>query len=305
MYAFDELGNVLIDNTQGNQIEIAQRNRTLSRRAHAFVNNQFIPFQPLSETTWRIFSTRMTDSFNAICRNMKTPVRAAPLPRGPGDLRSLYAKIVTDWVSTDLQGFKGALPVVEIAGQSEMIFLVPADGAVIRYLGRLMRKHPRFFDIYIGRGDGFMSSRVTTIDGSQVVFGDVSHCMAVRVKERFSEGTGRFENNVNLLRGFKRILELDKIIPGLNKVFSTISRKLRNNDGSWGESPRFPIVDFSRKINLRGWDHLISVDENFHGNRKDLYSDRSVYEMIDPGIKYPFGQALNSSGEYKWIKPRA
>lgn len=306
MYAFDEKGNVLIDNTQVELIATATRNRTISRRAQALSQNQYVPFQPITPQTWNIFNQRLGAMFTEVFHAMKVPARGAVSPpRGPNDFRSIYYKALNDWASVDLQGFHGPIPATEVNGLSDVTFFLPADGAVIRYLGRLLRKYPGFFEIMIGPGNSF-TQRVATLDNSTANVGANPHGMCIRVKELFGSSlAGRFESNVGTLRAILRTMDIRKIIEGVNQVLSTLSRKIRSIDGTWGEDPKFPIVNFDRKCRFREWSPLASFDQNFHGNNKELYSDRVVYGVIANGDKLPFVQTSGSSGEYKWTQPRA
>lgn len=306
MYAFDENGNVLIDNTQTQLIANANRNRTISRRAQALSNNQYTPFQPVSHNTWALLNSRLGTMFTEIFHRMKVPTRGTvSAPRGANDFRSIYFKALHDWASVDLQGFNGPIPATEINGLTEVVFFLPADGAVIRYLGRLLRKYPGFFDIRIGQGNTF-NSRVATLDNSSAVVGENIHGMCIRVREQFANDLGgRFDGNVGTLKAILRTMDIGQVINGVNKVLSTLTRKIRSHDGTWGEDPKFPIVNFNRKVNFRDWRVLTEYDQNFHGNNKDLYSDRNVYSVIASGDKLPFTQTSGSSGEYKWTQPRS
>ncbi len=306
MYAFDEKGNVLIDNAQAQLISTATRNRTISRRAQALSNNQYTPFQPVQNATWHSLNSRLGAMFTEIFHRMKVPSRGTvSAPRGANDFRTVYFKALNDWASVDLQGFNGPIPATELNGLAEVVFFLPADGAVIRYLGRLLRKYPGFFDVKIGPGNSF-NSRVATLDNSSATVGDNIHGMCIRVREQFgSDLSGRFEANVGTLKAILRTMDINQIIDGLNQVLSTLTRKMRSQDGSWGEDPKFPIVNFYRKVNFRDWRQLVDYDQNFHGNNKDLYSDRAVYSVIASGDKLPFTQTSGSSGEYKWTQPRS
>ena len=306
MYAFDEKGNVLIDTAQAELLEVARRNRTISPRAQALSQGQYIPYNPITQTTWHMFGQKLGVMFSEIYRSLKIPMArpGSSIPRGSGDFKAIYAKILTDWASADLQGFKGALPAVEINPQ-ELVFFLPADGAVIRYLGRLLRKYPGFFDISIAAGGGFMT-RISTIDNSAATLGPNDHCMAIRVRDRFGSGFAgsRVDSGTNTLRAIIKTLDLKEILGGVNQVFTTLSRKITSTDGMWGEEPRFPIVNFNRKVRFEEWKDLQQYDRNFHGNNKELYSDRGIYRLIDKGLKHPFHQVSSSSGEYKWTQPK-
>lgn len=305
MYSFDEKGNVLIDTSQSQLITEATRNRTISPRAIALSQNQFVPFNPITHATWHSFAIRLHTMFSELFQGLKVPLRApvAP-PRGANDFRSLYFRMLGDWASTDLQGFRGPIPAAELNGMQDIVFFLPADGAVIRYLGRLIRKYPDFFQIHLGLGNAF-TRRITTVDNSAATLGDAHHCMSLRVKEGLAPTPlGRIDNNVATLRAIKRTMELKEIIPGLNKILTTLSRKIRSVDGSWGEDPKFPIVNFHRKVPISSWVSIEDYDRNFHGNNKDLYADRAVYSVIDNADKIPFIQTEGSSGEHKWTHPR-
>lgn len=306
MYAFDEKGNVLIDTAQANLISEATRNRTISRRAQALHQNQFIPFQPIHPQTWNIFNQRLAAMFSDVFGAMKVPNRSTvAAPRGANDFRTIYFKALNDWASVDLQGFKGPIPASEINGLSDVVFFLPADGAVIRYLGRLLRKYPGFFEVKLGSGETF-NGRVATLDNSSATMGSNLHGMTIRVQERFaSDLSGRFESTVGTLKAIVRTMQIKTVIEGINQIISTLSRKIRSLDGSWGEDPKFPIVNFNRKVQLTGWCDLQAFDRNFHGNNKELYSDRAVYSVIANGDKLPFVQTSGSSGEYKWTQPRS
>lgn len=306
MYAFDENGNVLIDNAQAQLISTATRNRTISRRAQSLSQNQYTPFNPITPATWHSFNARLGTMFTELFHRMKVPSRGTvAAPRGANDFRTIYFKALNDWASVDLQGFNGPIPATEINGLSEVVFFLPADGAVIRYLGRLLRKYPGFFDVKIGHGSS-IGNRLTTLDNSVATAGDNLHGMCIRVREQFGHDlSGRFESNVGTLKAILRTMDINQVIDGINQVLSTLSRKMRSQDGTWGEDPKFPIVNFSRKVNFQDWRNLVDYDQNFHGNNKDLYYDRAVYGVIASGDKLPFTQTSGSSGEYKWTQPRS
>lgn len=306
MYSFDEHGNVLIDASQEELLNSASRNRTISPRAHALIQNQFIPFQPVVPATWGSFTQRLGSMFSRIFADMKVPHRGTiSTPRGANDFRTIFYKALNDWASVDLQGFRGPIPATEINGLSDLAFFLPADGAVIRYLGRLQRKYPGFFRVDMASGN-LIQGRVATLDNSSATMGPNIHGMIIRVRETFGGGlTGRIDNNVNTLRAILRTMDLSEVIAGVNQVLATLSRKIRSQDGTWGEDPKFPIVDFPRKVAIRDWCNVDGYDRNFHGNNKDLYADRSVYQMISDGDKLPFVQTSGSSGEYKWTQPRS
>lgn len=306
MYAFDENGNVLIDVSQSELINTATRNRTISRRAQAFSQNQFIPFQPVTSQTWDTFHRRLGAMFSDLFRLMKVPSRSTvATPRGGGDFRTLYFKALNDWASVDLQGFHGPIPAMEVSGLSDVTFFLPADGAVIRYLGRLLRKYPGFFQVSLGPGNSF-TQRIATLDNSSAITGANHHGMCIRVRETLSGNvSGRIETNVGTLKAILRTMELGTILEGLNKILSTLSRKLKSLDGTWGEDPKFPIVNFLQKVPLQDWVDVSTYHQNFHGNNKDLYADRNVYGVIALGDKLPFVQSSGSSGEYKWTQPRS
>lgn len=306
MYSFDEGGNVLIDRAQAEIVSSATRARTLSRRASALTQNQFIPFQPISGTTWSVYQQRLGAMFTGLFQKMKVPTKATvSSPRGGGDFRTVYFKMMNDWASTDLQGFRGPIPAVEINGLSEIVFLLPADGAVIRYLGRLLRKYPGFFNVQLGHGNMF-NGRVNTLDSSVATMGANPHGMCIRVKELFGQGVGgRTEANVGTLRAILRTMDLADVVPGINQILTTLSRKIKSTDGAWGEDPKFPIVNFMRKVPITDWLDLDQYAQNFHGNNKDLYSDKNVYGVIALGDKLPFVQANGPSGDYKWTQPRS
>lgn len=306
MYAFDENGNVLIDNAQAQLIADATRNRTISRRAQALSQNQFIPFQPITGQTWALYQQRLGAMFTEIFQNMKVPNRGnVSPPRGSNDFRIIYHKALNDWASVDLHGFKGPIPATEVNGLSDVVFFLPADGAVIRYLGRLLQKHPGFFTVHLGYGAMF-TRQVATLDNSSAMMGPNLHGITLRVQEHLGQGLGgRLESSVGTFKSILRTMEIREIIDGLNKVISTLSRKFKSNDGTWGEDPKFPIVNFQTKTELRDWVNLADYHQNFHGNNKPLYSDRAVYGVIALGDKLPFVQSSGSSGEYKWTQPRS
>lgn len=313
MYAFDDHGNVLIDTDKTDLIAAASRNRTISKRAYALSQLQYTPFNPVTGATWNIFLTRLNEMYRSLWRNMKSPVRNTAIPnlRGPGDFTSLYTKIITDWVSNDLTGFKGPLPVAELNGLKTLAFFVPADGAVIRYLGRLQQKAQGLFDISVGRCED-MGGRVTTLDGSSASITRGENCMVIQVTEKFNVGlTGRFEGSVSTLRGIQQVMKIDKVVDSLNKVTTTLSRKLMSQDGSWGETSRFPITNFSRKVvdlrifNRTGLISLEDIHTQFHGNRPSLYGDRAVYDMVALEDRQPFTQTVTGNGEHKWTQPRS
>lgn len=306
MYAFDENGNVLIDTAQADLIAKATRNRTISRRAQALSQNQFIPFQPITMGTWTVFQRRLGEMFAELFQGMKVPHRGIPSPpRGANDFRSIYFKALNDWASVDLQGFQGTLPAAELNGLSEIIFFLPADGAVIRYLDRLLRKFPGFFTVSIGPGNAF-TKQITTIDNAVARVKDNPHGMTLRVKETFGGNIGgRTDSNVSTLKAILRTMEIRQILAGLNKILTTLSRKLHSPEGTWGEEPRFPIVNFQRKVDIRDWMDLATYGRNFHGNNKELYADKNVYGVIAAKDKLPFAQAVTPSGEHKWTQPQS
>lgn len=306
MYSFDENGNVLIDTAQADLIAKATRNRTISRRAQALSQNQFIPFQPISPATWSRFSTRLGEMYAGLFQRMKVPTKNPPHPpRGGNDFRNIYFKALNDWASVDLQGFHGSLPAAEIHGLSDLVFFLPADGAVIRYLDRLLRKYPGFFTISLGPGNAF-TKQITTLDNSSARVGENPHGMTLRVNETFGAGiAGRTDSNVSTLKAILRTMEIDPILDGLNKIFTTLSRKMHSLDGTWGEEPRFPIVNFNRKVDIRDWMDLATYGRNFHGNNKELYADRNVYSVIPAKNKLPFVLVESPSGEHKWTQPQA
>ena len=306
MYSFDEKGNVLIDTTQSDLITRATRNRTISRRAQALSQNQFIPFQPVTAATWNVFQQRLSQMFAELFQAMKVPHRGTPSPpRGANDFRNIYYKALNDWASVDLQGFSGVLPAAEVHGLSDIVFFLPADGAVIRYLDRLLRKFPGFFTVQLGPGNAFVQ-QITTLDNTLVRVRDNSHGMTIRVTETFGAGiSGRTEANVGTLKAILRTMEIGQILAGLNKIFSTLARKMYSLEGTWGEEPTFPIVNFARKVDVRDWMDVSTYGRNFHGNNKELYADKNVYSVISATDKLPFALTTSSSGEHKWTHPQA
>ncbi len=307
MYSFDENGNVLIDASKRNLVEQAKANRTISPRALSLTNMQLQAFNPLTTTTWSTFTRKFRELNSEVWMAMKNPPRTAPdvMPSGSGDLRRIYQKIVQDWISTDLQGFNGALPIIEVQGVSDIIVVMPADGAVIRYLARLVRKSYGLIEVQIGPGNG-LRSQVTTINGSSATVNIGEHLMTVRILENFSGALGsRFEHNVNMLRGLRRMMDIRDNLPSISQVFTTLTRKIRSMDGVWGEEGRFWIAGFHRKVPaFHQYQSVIMYDRNFHGNNKELYGDRAVKDLIAASEKLPFIN-VNESGGSAWTQPTA
>jgi len=308
MFSFDESGNVLIDTEQSDAISRATANRTISARATALTRGQYSPISPVHASIFAPFLRDLGERFKAVGATLRGGVARVPHPRGPTDLTMLGNRAVSDWIATDLQGFEGPLPILEMNGTRIMDYLLPADGAVIRYLGRLLRKSKGLISVDILRNGDGRPIGVRTVDASDAVNPSNPHTMRLRVNVRYSDGTsGRFDGGtVESLVALLKIMDIQEEFPTLLQVLRTLSRKLHSTDGNWGEAPKFPIVNFRDKIAelMRGESvEVQQVDNLFHGNSQRMYSDKSVYDVIDATLKQALISTKPISGAAPWITP--
>jgi hypothetical protein len=134
--------------------------------------------------------------------------------------------------------------------------------------------------------------------------------MRLRIFMRYSHGTsGRFENAVpDTLVALLKMMDIEEEFPALPRVLRTLSRKLRSTTGNWGEEPRFPVVNFRGKMDgymSNGRVELSLIHHLFHGNRSQMYSDKSVYAVMDENMKQPLlaTKPITSTGAAQWITP--
>jgi hypothetical protein len=150
-------------------------------------------------------------------------------------------------------------------------------------------------------------------DGSFVVH-QRSDCIAVRVSERFSTS---ISNNINsepgVYHAMLRVMDMSEVTPSINRVFQTLSRKVLNEDGSWGEKPKFPIVNYIQKMeDLRQQPGVVEgvvteiseVSDIVRKNRQFLFSDKGVYFAAPHENLLPFKRAT-SPGANQWTAPRS
>lgn len=315
MFSFDERGNVLIDSEQSDAISRAASNRTISARATALSRGQYQPVAPINSNVLEPFISELCTRYRAICTNLRGGATRVPTPRGVADITAIGVRAIGDWVSVDLQGFEGPLPIMEMEGVRTLDYLFPADGAVIRYLGRLLRKSKGLIAVdLVQNGDGRPTS-IRTLDASEAVNPNGDHIMRIRVALKYSEGiaSGRLDApTIDSLKALLKVMDIQEELPSFMQVLRTLSRKLRNDQGTWGEKPRFPVVNFRTKTSRLftgqtsgGRVPLISADELFHGN-SPMYADKSVYEVLSDTLKSPLISSRPiTTGGAPWTIPQA
>ena len=227
--------------------------------------------------------------------------------RGGSDLKGIYQKCISDVITSDLQGFTGPVPVVQVATQvADFIIFMPADGAVIRYLARVLRNVPdNLVMVRIGQGNAGYKQAVVTTDGSTVLLGPAMHGISIHIKENYGRGIARFDSLIPVATGLIRAMGIQDITPGFLQVLTTLSRKIRSLDGTWGEEPKFPIVNISNKLGLVDPIPAEDLGRSMHGNNRHLFGDKGVYPVIALGDKLPFIHAEGNAGTYKWTQPKA
>lgn len=305
MYRIDENGFPVSDPNMSNRVTRATRDRLLSPRAAAMTSMDITKIRA-SSLLGREFSSQLVFKTNEILSqvysvaNPHSRARSNGAYLGTGEIEAVLSKLMVGLVKYELQGFPGALPVSYDGNRIQAYF--PADGAVIRYLSRAMANNP-FPDLFnlavlpVSQGEQFSS-----IDGS-VCRSSNLHIMKVTCEFGFTSGTVYTAGMTNSLHLTRRVLEIQQIIYGLRKVMTVLTRKLISSDGSYGELPKFPIVNFGRKVSPQRITPGVRI--SMHGNNKGLFGDKSIYQVLPFGEKAPL---ISSSGikgrEYQWIRPK-
>lgn len=305
MYSFDEEGNVVQDPDREQLIQRLQRNRQISARADSIYrfNLPAVSHGGLfGFSFWIRFERAFNDAWNDCMAKLRG--RSQGVSPSLGNLRALSSKALSIFVKEELQGFPGPVPICQAGANGIYVFL-PADGAVLRYLGRLAVRNPHS---HLVRMNVFpirnLTQQLSSIDGSRIRVQD-RNVMAINFRIGFEDSLpdvhGSNESSLPLV---KRMLEVKEITGYLVKVLQTLSRKMVSFDGSWGEYPKFPIVGAQEKL-ARFYTPIGENHRGISGNNKELFGDKSVYQVMDIASKVPLIEASSTrEGGMQWIHPQ-
>lgn len=306
MYVIDEDGQVLIDASIQAEVDKAAKVSALSPRARAIINPRTIdlsvPIRRAEQAFIDGVSSLARDTaiqLGLITKANRTIVGSNGLDR---EIPLLFNKVMERVVVRGLAGFPGPVPVAQFNGWYHIRLVVPSDGALIRYLTRYVRKaNLSWVNCRIEAPNA--RDNITLIDGSNVVV-KADTAMYVMLELRPLD-FGRPQGNHTPER-MLRAMSIRKNLKGFMAICTTLTRRCYSNDGSWGELPRFPILNYRQK---RG--HNMDLDlrdprvPEIHGNNAVLFGDLSVYEHMDIFAKRPFASVSNRSGvQFEWKDPR-
>lgn len=313
MYVIDASGNALIDTSIQDEVDKATRDRTLSPRAEAFINPRSISLTHLTRNAEHGFATKVSQMVREVALRLGLITKAVRANEGvqgmTQDARSMMTKIMTRAITRGLAGYPGVVPIIQYSGWDQFRVILPADGAVIRYLRRCMRNSGcTYLNVtlnHVQEGDS-----CTTVDGHSVMIRPSTSMYVMVVHNQPNNGRTNASANAML-----RALEISKLSEGFVAITRTLARRCMTTDGSWGEAPKFPIMNFSQKAqvrplstNLNGYlgadsDHM---RHQLSGNNQALFGDKSVYHSLDMFAKSVFSVVHNREGamQYEWKDPR-
>lgn len=307
MYVIDDKGQVLIDSEFREAVDKAERSRTLSPRAAALVRGAPINLGHLVGNAEHSYALKVLDLVKNVALRLGLTTKSNRHFDSINGLDSqvpfLVQLALEKTLSRGLAGFPGVIPVAHFSGWDNFLVVLPADGALIRYMNRVMRKSSMQEFLKINLQPVADRDAYSTIDGGSLVSKrDVAMYFRVQLTPcRYAGSTG---NTVNKML---RAMAIRKDLESVQQVVSTISRRFYSVCGTWGELPKFPILNPHLKMPTV-MSQIYLGDTNFpqiHGNNAGYFGDKSVYAAMDGVMKLPFTTSATREGvRYEWKDPR-
>ena len=226
----------------------------------------------------------------------------------PSHLASLFA--------LDMQGFPGPLPVTFGRNRSDLVSIslyLPADGALLRYFQRMFRvvnagQENQFISArYVSMPSTETSARIRAINGHEATLQPVNVMCVIIDISFYADIHGRSPvpwlepSTLAVLHSLRRALLIRRLMPSIMQVMRTLVRKMVSIDGSWGELPKFPIVNLftKRATGTFGRDRI-----DIHGNDPVLFADKEVYFATEFSQKAIFQTSESETEKFQWIEPK-
>lgn len=307
MYVIDDKGQVLIDSEFREAVDKAERSRTLSPRASALVRGAPINLGHLVGNAEHGYALKVLELVKNVALRLGLTTKSNRHFENANGLDTqvpfLIQLAIEKTLSRGLAGFPGVIPVAHFSGWDNFLVVLPADGAMIRYLDRAMRNSSMKEFLRINVQPATDRDSYSTIDGGSLASKrDVTMYIRVQLTpRRYPGSTGTTVNKM------LRAMAIRKELEAVSRVVSTISRRFFSVCGTWGEFPKFPILNSHLKMPTIMSQISLGTEgfPSIHGNNASYFGDKSVYDAMDGMMKLPFTTSATRDGvRYEWKDPR-